>query len=374
VTARSPRVAVVAVVTAIDVGVVWVLAQRFDVPVVVADTVSVVVASIVSWALHREVTYGGDLNVRWVGRPQAFAIAAVLAGGVDVIVTTLASIDAALLSAKALGILTAGVVRIVSYRGVLGSDIRRHLGERRERPDPPGARRLTVVVPAKDEAERIGATVRRLREELADLEPEVLVVDDGSTDWTGTAARTAGATVVRQYPNRGKGAAVRTGVLAATGRTVVFVDADLAYPPEQVRVLLDAVEGGWDVAVGNRFDRQSVIEGRSVLRLVVGRVFNAVTAAVLLGQYRDTQCGCKAFRSDVARSIFGRARLDGFAFDVEILHIVEREAFSLVEVPVVLHESPGSTVRIFGSSFEMLRDLLRIRRWSRKGVYDHVAA
>jgi dolichyl-phosphate beta-glucosyltransferase len=163
-------------------------------------------------------------------------------------------------------------------------------------------------------------------------------------------------------------------VLAATGRTVVFVDADLAYPPEQVRVLLDAVEGGWDVAVGNRFDRQSVIEGRSVLRLVVGRVFNAVTAAVLLGQYRDTQCGCKAFRSDVARSIFGRARLDGFAFDVEILHIVEREAFSLVEVPVVLHESPGSTVRIFGSSFEMLRDLLRIRRWSRKGVYDHVAA
>jgi dolichyl-phosphate beta-glucosyltransferase len=99
-------------------------------------------------------------------------------------------------------------------------------------------------------------------------------------------------------------------------------------------------------------------------------VFNAVTAAVLLGQYRDTQCGCKAFRSDVARSLFSRTRLDGFAFDVEVLHLVERDQLSLIEVPVTLHESGGSSsVRIVRSSLEMLRDLWRVRKWSHRGDY-----
>jgi dolichyl-phosphate beta-glucosyltransferase len=172
---------------------------------------------------------------------------------------------------------------------VLGTDLRRHLGQRRDRPAAPGDVRVTVVVPAKDEAARIGETVRRLETELADLAPEVLVVDDGSDDGTAAAASAAGARVIGDRINRGKGAAVRTGMLAARGRTVAFLDADLAYPPSQVRVLVAAIEDGWDVAVGNRFDRDSVVEGRSVLRYLVGRIFNAVTAAVLLGQYRDTR-------------------------------------------------------------------------------------
>jgi dolichyl-phosphate beta-glucosyltransferase len=367
---RASRVAVVIVVTAVDLAILWALARGADLPVAVADTASVVAASVLSWALHREVTYGGDLNIRWVRRPQAFALAATVAGGVDVIATSFGAVAMPLLVAKAVGILLAGLLRIVAYRGVLGTDIRRHLGQRREVVPAPGTARLTVVVPAKDEASRIGETVARLCTELADLEPEVLVVDDGSSDDTAVAAAAAGARVVRHEVNRGKGAAVRSGVLAATGRTVAFLDADLAYPPSQARVLLEAVESGWDVAVGNRFDRDSVVEGRSALRYVVGRVFNAVTAAVLLGQYRDTQCGCKAFRSDVARRIFPRARLDGFAFDVEILHLVEREGLSLVEVPVTLHETGGSTVHVARSSFEMFRDLLRVRRWSHHGAYD----
>ena len=367
---RGDRIAVVTVVTTVDLAVLWALARGADLPVAVADSVSVAAASVLSWTLHREITYGGDLNIRWVRRPKAFARAALVAGAVDVVITSLGAIGMPLLVAKSIGIVAAGLLRIVAYRGVLGTDVRRHLGRRRDVAPAPGSVRLTVVVPAKDEAARIGTTVDRLRDELADLEPEILVVDDGSSDATAAIAKDAGARVVRHEVNRGKGAAVRSGMMEASGRTIAFLDADLAYPPEQARVLLAAVESGWDVAVGNRFDRSSVVEGRSRLRYLVGRVFNAVSAAVLLGQYRDTQCGCKAFRSDVARSLFSRTKLDGFAFDVEVLHLVELAPFSLLEVPVTLHETGGSTVHVVRSSTEMLRDVFRVRRLSRSGAYS----
>jgi dolichyl-phosphate beta-glucosyltransferase len=173
--------------------------------------------------------------------------------------------------------------------------------------------------------------------------------------------------------NRGKGAAVRTGMLAANGRTIAFVDADLAYPPEQVRTLLAAIEDGWDVAVGNRFDPRSRVAGRTAARFLIGRLFNALTATVLLGQWRDTQCGAKAFRADVARELFPRTRLDGFAIDVEILHLVEKLGFSLTEVPVTVDAVQGSTVGI-RSGWRALRDLLRVRAWSRRGEYDRAGA
>lgn len=363
------RAAVSAAVTAVDLAILLALANGADLTVVAADAASVVAASVLSWALHREITYGGDLNIRWVKRPSAFAVAALVAGGVDVLVTSVGAGSMPLVAAKVIGIVAAGVVRVIAYRGVLGSDLRRQIGQRRDRPEPPGTTRLTVVIPAKDEASRIAETIVRLETELADLEPEVLVVDDGSSDGTATAAEKAGARVLRHDVNRGKGAAIRTGVLAANGRTIAFLDADLAYPPAQARALLEAVEDGWDVAVGNRFDPASVIAGRTAARYLFGRLFNAVTAAVLLGQYRDTQCGCKAFRSDVARSLFSRTRLDGFAIDVEVLHLVERDGLSLLEVPVTLAEVQGSTVGA-RSSLRALRDVLKVRRWSQLGVYD----
>ncbi|WP_254127204.1 glycosyltransferase [Aquihabitans sp. G128] len=245
------------------------------------------------------------------------------------------------------------------------------------RPPPaPGGPRLSIVIPAYLEAERIGATIERVRTELAPVvgagDLEVVVVDDGSSDGTADAARRAGADqVVAQPVNRGKGAAVRAGVLAATGRTVAFTDADLAYGPEQVARLLLAVEDGWDVVVGSRYhDDTTTVVRAPRLREVGGRVINAATRLVLVGHHGDTQAGLKAFRSDVAQVLFGHARVDGFAFDVELFLLVERYGFSLTEVPVEVENSDRSTVRVARDALRLLVDLARIDRTARRGAYD----
>ncbi len=201
---------------------------------------------------------------------------------------------------------------------------------------------------------------------------EVVVVDDGSSDGTAERAATAGADQVVTLPqNRGKGAAVRAGVLAARGRTIAFTDADLSYAPEQLLRLLAEAEAGWDVVVGSRkhIETNVLVKGRRV-RELSGRVFNVLTLGVLLGQYRDTQCGLKAFRSDVARLLFSTARIDGFAFDVELFHLIERYRLTLLEVPVDLANAETSTVRVGVEGVRMLRDLFRVRRWASSGGYD----
>jgi dolichyl-phosphate beta-glucosyltransferase len=234
--------------------------------------------------------------------------------------------------------------------------------------------RLSVVVPAYKE-ERIGETLAALREGLekvaADGGVELIVVDDGSHDGTAELAEAGGADVViRQPVNRGKGSAVRTGMLAARGRTVAFTDADLSYSPDQLIDLLHEVEDGWDVVVGSRRHTdavQLVREGR--LREVGSRGINLLTKVVLLGEHRDTQCGLKAFRSDVARLIFSHSHVDGFAFDVEVFHLVERYGLSLREVPVRVKNQSRSTVHVVRDAARLVRDLFRIRSWDLQGVY-----
>jgi putative flippase GtrA len=368
-------------VTLVDAAVL--LAGRAaGVPVVGADALAVAVASASSFSLHRHVTFGDDPYVRWVQRPGVFAATALGAGAVDVVLTRAvagrSATPARLLAAKGVGLAVAGAVRLVAYRAALLPDVRRGLTARTSRPGPPGDLRLTVVVPAFDEPGRIGDAVEALRTALAAVDAsggvEVLVVDDGSSDATADEAEAAGARVVRLPANLGKGGAVRAGVLASRGRCVAFTDADLAYPPDLLLDLLAAVEEGSDVAVGNRWHPASrTVAPPSLLRTASGRAFNLLTATVLLGQYRDTQCGLKAFRSDVARQIFRRTRLDGFAFDVEVLHLVERDRLSLAEVPVTLVATSGSTVRVVVDAVRMVRDLFKVRRWAGQGRYDRAA-
>jgi glycosyltransferase involved in cell wall biosynthesis len=223
---------------------------------------------------------------------------------------------------------------------------------------------------------RIAGTVGRVRTDLAGAAPvEIVVVDDGSTDGTAAEAERGGADrVLIQPQNRGKGAAVRAGVLAAAGRTIAFTDADLSYAPAQIGELLTAVESGWDVVVGSRRHAATTTLVRARrLREVGGRAINWLTRAVLLGHYRDTQCGLKAFRGDVAHLLFERARIDGFAFDVELFVMAERFGLGLTEVPVQVENRTRSTVKVARDAARLVRDLFRIRRWARQGRYDPVA-
>jgi dolichyl-phosphate beta-glucosyltransferase len=364
-----------AVATAVDGALLVGLARGAGVPVALADALAVAAASATSYGVHRAGTFGDDPHVRWVHQPGAFVAAAAVSGAVDVAVVTAMGPATllGLLAAKGAGLLAAGTLRLIAYRYVLWTRTRSALSARVPRPVPPGDLRLTVVVPAFGEAGRVGTAVARLRAALAPLgdDVEVLVVDDGSPDATADEAAAAGARVLRLPQNRGKGAAVRAGVLGARGRSVVFTDADLAYPPEQVVAVLERLEEGWDVVVGSRRHPSSAdAAGASALRVVSGRLFNILTATVLLGQYRDTQCGLKGFRADVGRLLFSHTRLERFAFDVEVLHLVERYRLSLTEVPVVLVRAPGSTVRVGLDALRMVRDLFRVRRWAGLGEYD----
>ena len=236
------------------------------------------------------------------------------------------------------------------------------------------APRLTVVLPAYREGGRVAAAVGGIRDAVeGEVGPvEIVVVDDGSLDDTAEQARGAGADrVLVLAPNRGKGAAVRAGVLAAGGATVAFTDPDLSYEPHHLLRVLEATEAGWDVVVGSRSHPASETLARpSPLRQLGSRLFNLPARVVLAGRFRDTQCGLKGFRADAARVLFSHARIDGFAFDVELLHLAERYGLSITEVPVALRSSPGSSVRFGPDALRMLRDLARIHRLGRRGAYD----
>lgn len=244
--------------------------------------------------------------------------------------------------------------------------------------DPAGDLRLSVVVPAYCEAQRVASTISEIRAQLASLQEtgdlEIVVVDDGSTDGTARAARDGGADLVVELPiNRGKGAAVRAGVLASRGRTVAFIDADLAYSPDQLSSMLATVEAGCDVVVGNRHAEGSVAHGEvSGVRRLGSRMVNLFARALLSVRYRDTQCGCKVFRSDAARTLMRSGRIDGFAFDIEVLFLAERYGFSIVESPVTVVNSGSSTVRTWSDGFKVARDVALIRRLGRRGAYPLV--
>lgn len=372
------RFAVVGVIaTAIDFTIAVVLAER-GFPRLAADTIALSLAAAASLLLHGRVTLRGDVLDRWIRRPPVFVTVAVVAGVVDLVIFV--SLDGlSPWAAKVVALAAAAAIRAVAHRFVLFRAVRREQDQPAGRPPPPGDLRLSVVVPAYREGKRIAATVGSIREALADLESagqlEIVVVDDGSPDTTAVAARQGGADqVVVQPRNRGKGAAIRAGAAAARGRVIAFTDADLAYPPRQLRTLLESIEAGWDVAIGNRHDHDSdTLVGTSALRSFGSRVVNMASTIMLLGNYRDTQCGCKAFRSDVAEVVLGAGRIDGFAVDIEILHLVERHGFSLKEVPVEVINSDTSTVRAVRDGLSVVRDILRIRRIAASGGYPDPA-
>ncbi|MHB1846496.1 MAG: dolichyl-phosphate beta-glucosyltransferase [Deltaproteobacteria bacterium] len=229
-------------------------------------------------------------------------------------------------------------------------------------------RRLSIVVPAYNEERRIRPTLERLvaygRSQLAGF--EVVVVDDGSGDGTcrvvGEAAKEAAEIRLIPLPkNRGKGAAVRRGMLEAREPFTLFTDADLSTPIEDVERLFDAIETT-PVAIGSRALADSKIEiHQPFYREWMGRGFNLLVRAAAVPAIHDSQCGFKLFRTPVAKELFGRAQLDGFAFDVELLFLCQKLGVAVAEVPVHWRNDTASRVRPVRDALRMARDIAIIR-------------
>ena len=238
---------------------------------------------------------------------------------------------------------------------------------------------LSIVIPAYNEEHRILPTLERLDAFLRaqPLRYEIVVVDDGSADNTCgvvslAMARIPGLVLVRQQPNRGKGAAVRRGMLEARGAIRVMSDADGSMPPEQLpRLLAPIVAGEAAIAIGSRYAAGAHTDARQPMyRVLWSRLANRVIQRSLVPGVRDTQCGFKAFTADAARALFAQARIDGWAFDLEILALARRRGLAIAEIGVEWTDDRRSRVSPLRDMWRVVREALAIRKNLRRGVYD----
>lgn len=237
---------------------------------------------------------------------------------------------------------------------------------------------VSFVIPAYNEEDRLPAGLDRVVAFLSsqDFDSEIVIADDGSRDRTPEIARErmrrladlpvpVTLRLVQHETNKGKGAAIRTGMLAATGRYVFFMDADLATPPEESLPLLKRLRAGATVAAGSRIqpDGSDMRESQPFQRRMVGRLFTFMRKALrVLPDVDDTQCPMKGFEHDAAQAIFGRQRLRGWIFDAEVLYIARALGYGIVQVPVRWSHVEGSRLRVRPQqAWEVLRDLVRLR-------------
>ena len=223
---------------------------------------------------------------------------------------------------------------------------------------------LTIVVPAFNEEDRLPELLAALRANLDPVTTEIIVVDDGSDDATSEVARRslAGmplAEISRLGRNCGKGAAVRAGVHQSRGRVVAYMDADLATDLISLESLIAALATA-DLSIGSRAHEASVVEHARLDRTIMGRTFNRFIRTLAGFDHLDTQCGFKAFHRPVAKLLFSMSSVNGFAFDVEILHLAHKLDLRVVEAPVHWQHVDGSKIRPWTDSFQMAADALRL--------------
>ena len=225
---------------------------------------------------------------------------------------------------------------------------------------------LSFIIPAYNEAERIGESLE-IGLSYFGRQPyqwEILVVDDGSKDATREIVQSflrRGVKLLGQPKNMGKGAAVRRGMIEAHGEYCIFSDADFSTPVEETEQAL-AYLREYHVAIGSRaIDRSYVKVHQSRYRETMGKIFNLFVQALAVPGIKDTQCGFKGFRAEVARTIFSRTKIDGFSFDVEALYIARKLGYSIKEFPVHWYNDERSTLNPVIDGIQMFRELLKIR-------------
>ncbi|MCL6471830.1 MAG: glycosyltransferase family 2 protein [Firmicutes bacterium] len=235
-------------------------------------------------------------------------------------------------------------------------------------------KRVSVVIPAYNEEKHIVSTLRDVHEYLTrKKEPfEIIVVDDGSSDGTAFLVRRIATELgciklITYSPNRGKGYAVKRGVLSASGKYILISDADLSTPIDESDKLIALCRESADIVFGSRGLADSKIETRQTFsRFLMGRIFNLMVRVIALPGVYDTQCGFKCLKKDAAHSLFDSLVTNRFAFDVELLMRAKREGYVIKEVPIRWRDIQPSTVRPLSDAIEMFIHLLKIRRLLKK--------
>lgn len=226
--------------------------------------------------------------------------------------------------------------------------------------------KVSLIIPAYNEATRI---VEPLINAIAYMEKnyddfEIIVVDDGSSDDTIEVVQKIDACIkiVPLGKNQGKGAAVRNGMLSATGDMRIFTDADFSTPIEEVEKAVKYLSEGTDVFIGSRaLDHSMVKKHQPIYREFMGKVFNKIVQVLILWGLKDTQCGFKGFSANVAEDIFSRTLFDGFCFDVEVLYIARKLNYKISEVPTIWYNDDRSTVSAISDSVNMFLDIVKIK-------------
>jgi dolichyl-phosphate beta-glucosyltransferase len=237
--------------------------------------------------------------------------------------------------------------------------------------------RLSVVVPMYNETARLRGSLPKLVDYFRD-QPypfEIVVVDDGSSDGTPELARELlsdlpDVRVLEQKPNKGKGAAVRRGMLAARGEVVMFCDADLATPPSELEKFWPWLDKGYDVVIGSRkMPGANIVRHQPFWRESLGKVFTWLTDKIATRNISDVTCGFKCFRYTAAQQVFSRSIINDWSFDAEVLFIAQRKKFRIKEVPVTWHDEPGTKVRIVRDAVRAIMGLITIRLNYMRGRY-----
>ena len=235
---------------------------------------------------------------------------------------------------------------------------------------------LTIVVPAYNEGKRLPATLPQIIHYVnnQDFGVEVIVVNNNSSDDTRAIAEKFAADYdcikVMDETRQGKGAAVKTGMLAGTGDYLFIADADLSMPINQVGKFLPPQSGDYDVAIGSREAPGAVRYDEPEYRHIMGRVFNLIVRWFAVPGFHDTQAGFKCFTREAAQRVFSKQTIDGWAFDVEVLYIAQKLGYKILEVPIEWHYQPNSRINPLQSSYEMFAQVFEIRRKGREGIYD----
>jgi dolichyl-phosphate beta-glucosyltransferase len=235
---------------------------------------------------------------------------------------------------------------------------------------------LSVVIPAHNESHRIAGSIDELLTTLPRLAPtwEIRVVDDGSSDDTAEivagAASRHGGVVLQREPHRGKGGAVKHGMLAARGALRFMCDADLSMAAGDISRFTAVVPTAADIAIATREGEGARRVGEPGHRHLLGRVFNFLVRTTVLGDLSDTQCGIKLFTARAVETIFPLVSIDGWAFDIEVLVIARRHGLRIAELPIEWHYRDRSQVSPLRDPFGMARDVLRIRANAARGQYE----